>query len=234
MTAVQPPTREQIAEALWGSARQEGDDPAWTWQYLDERANRAEGDYAEIRAEYLSSADAVLALFPQPTPSSEALPAECGKVMPHNPHNWSTETTLVPWEPRICSGAGTEQGRRMREHALSEQMYQHMMENTHPAEPASIADMAPGTTGDPVLTEYQRICAEHRRYDGSAGDGFTSPHEWWVNCSCGVTIYTQMQGYPADSEDPLDSVEDQWALHVLSTIRNVTPPPATPEEGDRG
>jgi len=175
--AVESPSRKQIAEALWESARQEGDDPVWTWQYLTERADRDEGDYAEIRAEYYRSADAVLALFPQPAPSAEP--------------SVQVPVSLVQRARDVVGACEFDDD-------VFDELNALVSRSPAPAEPVSIADMAPGTSfGCTVDSHNTKVLRFMRTSEGAVDEDGT----YW----------------PVADIDP-------------STIRDVTPPAATPED----
>ncbi|WIE60745.1 hypothetical protein DEI97_013445 [Curtobacterium sp. MCLR17_032] len=207
---MQPPTREQIAEALWESARQEGDEPVWTWQYLTERADRGEGDYAEIRAEYHRSADAVLARFPQPTPSAEPF---------SYPDVWNAAIDRAQ-EELVRQDQFSERTLRI----LDEQRIPSAQQPV-PAEPVSIAE--PGDDPWVTTTEYAYGALDAPDVIVSTGEDIDdlgsaryNAEEFWVDVLQRTVKRGPWQVVTAEA-DP-------------STIRDVTPPPATPGEGDRG
>lgn len=213
----QPPTREQIAEALWESARQEGDDLVWTWQYLTERADRDDGDYAEIRAEYYRSADAVLALFPQPTPSEVEVEGSFFAV--------ADLPDVLARHMRALDGAH----RREKQHWIDQHEQPAPSAEAArcdcgaplavcrtvfgpPAEPVSIADMAPGTTVGPRY-EYATTTGPRKAWyfadEPPEGDG------WELDYS---------RGRSGEAWDRFDYHEERYWRRL------VTPPAATPEE----
>jgi hypothetical protein len=164
--SVQPPTREQIAEALHGAPH--GEDCG---AYMDTDYGPA---FTSERMCTCWKRD-FLALFPQPTPSAEH---QCS-----GPHEDGRPESCV------CS-----LGRS----------HNHDEVQDVPAEPVSIAEMAPGTTFTATQFGSRRTRYWMRLYEGV--------QVWWHPC------------WEAADEDDID----------LSTIRDVTPPPATPEKGDRG
>lgn len=160
MSAVQPPTREQIAVDLIEKLRKTGGVP------IDSIWER----WWQLFREY----DAVLALFPQPTPSADQIISLCPRC------GGSGCVGLA--DCRLCWGSGE-------------------VSNPAPfAEPVSIADMAPGTT---LWARF--VDEDHDRFLVIVNEP-----EWPVL-------------------DPIAA--DQWQYsHVdPSTIRDVTPPAATPE-----
>jgi hypothetical protein len=149
--SVQPPTREQIAEVAEDAYYQARDNGWSRWPNVG---------------------DAVLALFPQPTPSAEPVDEDVD-------------------DEESCARcyAGVDSSEHHEKCVLTG--HAHDGESA-PAEPVSIADMAPGAMDGPVYR-----CSE-----------------------CGRML--------EDSHTPTCAWFDP------PTIRDVTPPPATAEEGDRG
>jgi len=112
-----PPTREQIAEALY---RQQGSPiRGMLWMQLP----------AWAKSVYLHMADAVLALFPKPTPSAEpSLREQVQALRDEMFAELDSPDHLVPLD------------------SLIERMDAMLAEQAPSAEPPSIADMALGTT----------------------------------------------------------------------------------------
>lgn len=207
MPATQPPTREQIAETI----------------YTVRAGSKQNWHKAAFRDDYLKEADAVLDLLSQPTPSAEPT-CTCGHIMDDHDLSETGECQVaIPWCPcmaakdvaepdyhlyravRLADGhvagpwapgerAQISDAASWREEVSGPGGWTAVQ----PAEPPSIADMAPGTTftGRKGLGLEQRMM---RLEDGWAisTDGHT----------CDATVI-----------DP-------------STIRDVTPPPATCEFG---
>lgn len=191
--SVQPPTREQIAEVLWAEAAEDGDDPRWTWAYLSARADRSEGDYAEIRAEYYRSADAVLALFQQPTPSAEPPSIVKGmrvRYLDGGDERIVGEFVDGAWDLLI---PGTEKSRMCVEPDVFWQTVEPVA-----VEPVSIADTAPGTM--------------------FRAQAYAQAFQMWRVVNATTVEHQSGFRHHVSVIDP-------------STIRDVTPPPATPEEG---
>jgi hypothetical protein len=204
---VQPPTREQIAHAWMqhlgytavdiadAAARSHvGAGCEWDWNHQvweceDENGKSNHPAYDDLVTAY-AMADAVLALFSQPTPG----------VVHFAPYGSSaaSDGTLLPRSTRWDVTTG--------EYQDGEPFTVKRDRTTCPdcrarftAEPVSIADMTPGTTF--VDSEGERWTIRQDR-DGDP----------WANSDSG-------DAWDLDDFDP-------------STIRDVTPPPATPEEGD--
>jgi hypothetical protein len=181
--SVQPPTREQIAEAI----RHSDWDSLGNWAAEPER----------IKDDYRKNADAVLALFPQSTPMQE-----CGVCGRHYPASDTRSTCPVCWpgfgeygQQAAPIGVATERDlydRYLDSYPVDAGVPSSLSEwRQSPAEPASIADMAPGTT----------FVAFGVRWTVNAHHSAVGP-----------------AGLTRGDIDP-------------STIRDVTPPPATPEKG---
>ena len=56
-----------------------------------------------------------------------------------------------------------------------------------------------------------KIKEEHGIIHESGGDGYTSPRESWIVCTCGDLIWTWQQHYQETEEDP----EENYAFHLL-------------------
>jgi hypothetical protein len=139
MTEQQPyPTREQIAEVasnhvtyttIWangtGSRGWKCSCGVHNWGTAEENPTRYQEYETRKKATMAAAehvADAVLALFPQPAPSVERGVSTCYDTTPHLPHRGDRgigDEPDITWVPLRCDGV--------------------------PAEPPSIADMAPGT-----------------------------------------------------------------------------------------
>jgi hypothetical protein len=175
---VQPPTREQIAETIY--TVRAGSNEHW--------------HKAAFREDYLAEADAVLALFPQPTPSAEHHDL-CATRIP------GMGIPGLEGVPQPCN------------------CY------LFAPEPVSIADMAPGTMN---LTPELLLSTEghdaSRYVPGSlVSDGH---HMTWTEKCRKRCKHTRGECFQARS-----GIAPRRTRIDPSTIRDVTPPPATPEEG---
>jgi hypothetical protein len=219
--SVQPPTRELITTAVRPVISRWYD----TGGNLQERIT-----------------DAVLALIPQPTPSEvevegsffavadlpdilarhmRALDDAHRREKQHwiEQHEQLTSSAAPTYHVECLDGCGAYSHRLQPLEWATREASRHMRDhNGHranvaedrdqPAEPVSIADMAPGTTFTATFRDTER-----RALFVKVG-GKTA---WPIIDIVSGALAT----YAADAVDP-------------STIRDVTPPPATPEEGDRG
>ncbi|PZE66914.1 hypothetical protein [Curtobacterium sp. MCBD17_021] len=217
---VQPPTREQIAAEAYAVVR-----PVARFTDLGPGG----------QAIYLQMADAVLALFPQPTPTAEP----CGrKAWPHEEYQDEDDAC-------ICLLDGGHEGLHQCGAGCGVEFAGGL-----PAEPmvplrAVIAVMDHYDNGDGEcepedrwrLFRDMRSLLESKQVgrspaepvsiaDMAPGTTFTgriwgeTDDELWFRTALGAVSASGVRA----SDDHIDP----------STIRDVTPPPATPEEGDRG
>jgi hypothetical protein len=72
----------------------------------------------------------------------------------------------------------------------------------------------------------EQIAEAHKFLEHSAGDGHTSPREWWTTCSCGASLTQWQQGYDENDDDP----NAAYAMHIADVVLALFPQP-TPSAG---
>jgi hypothetical protein len=256
-----PPTREQIAEHIYRGLYPQS-------MFVFER------ETSDCRERCLRAADAVLALFPQPTPSAEAwYVAVQAKRAEQRAKGYTADHDrehgvehLLSWAKDYASRGRHLDAAALVEAAREVLVWQRGTKSDYdvvdeqyrgvlpPAEPVSIADMAPGATlsagpccdrpGDPnwhTLSGGHVVPPDVEEETGSR----TEPPRQITDMSPGTRFTAVDPGRLGDRAtfEVLNNHRARdvgtwvhWAATSFdpSTIRDVTPPPATPEEGDRG
>ncbi len=62
------------------------------------------------------------------------------------------------------------------------------------------------------------VIEEHQFTEHSAGDGYTEPREHWINCTCGIAVWSWQQYYMETDESPEDCKKIHLAMMLVAEV----------------